>query len=882
MGTDAPRTTGQRWLRFVVWLLIAVLVLVAVATGLGWWTVQRSFPTTSGQLDVAGLQETVTVTRDDAGIPRIVAESDHDLFFAQGFVHAQDRFWEMDFRRHVTAGRLAELFGESQVPTDVFIRTLDWRGVAEAEYELLDESTRAYYDAYAEGVNAYLAERSGADLSLEYAVLALQNPGYSPEPWTAVDSIAWLKAMAWDLRSNLEDEVDRALLATALPPEEVARLHPEFAWGEMPTILDDAPGIAGVPSSPAASDATVTSDERSDAASSTVLAALRTSLDTVPELLGPAGNEIGSNSWVVAGSLTESGLPLLANDPHLGASMPSVWTQMGLACGELDEDCTFDVAGYTFSGLPGVIIGHNDRVAWGFTNLGPDVADLYLERVTGDTYELDGVQVPLTLREETIEVAGGEPRTVTVRSTRRGPIVTDAGGAYATVAAEYPPAAGIEAAGTDSTGTESTGTDSTGTDSTGTDSAGTEIALSLQWTALTPGTTPQAVFPMNRARTWDEFRRAASLFDVPAQNLVYADVDGNIGYQAPGDIPVRLSGDGTVPVPGWTSANGWAGSIPFEQLPNELNPSRGYIVTANNAVTAGGPLLTRDWDSGYRALAIKQRLQTLVASGAPITAADLADIQLDTADANAQALLPLIASLELDGDAARGQALLAEWDARADADSAEAAYFAVFWRTLLDCMFGDLPEGTRPSGGDRWISVVDRLVDEPNAAWWRDADTGAEGRDAVISAALAGAWQETSDRLGDDPSQWRWGRLHTLTLTNQSFGESGIAPIEWLFNRGPYEVGGGSAIANAMSWDAQEGYDVRWVPSMRMVIDLADYDRSRWINLTGASGHAFHPHYTDQTPKWQHGELMAWPYTRDAVADAARDTLTLRPVPPVE
>ncbi len=244
MGTDAPRTRRHRGLIFLTALLITVLVLGIAAAGFGWWTVQRSFPTTSGRIDVPGLTATVTVYRDDAGIPQLVAETDHDLFFAQGYVHAQDRFWEMDFRRHVTAGRVAELFGESQVATDAFIRTLDWRGIAEQEYALLDEVSRAYYDAYAEGVNAYLGQRDGADLSLEYAVLGLQNPGYTPEPWTPVDSIAWLKAMAWDLRSNLVDEIDRALLAAALPPEEVARLHPGFAFGSMPTIIEGAPAAA--------------------------------------------------------------------------------------------------------------------------------------------------------------------------------------------------------------------------------------------------------------------------------------------------------------------------------------------------------------------------------------------------------------------------------------------------------------------------------------------------------------------------------------------------------------------------------------------------------------------------------------------------------------
>lgn len=856
MGTDAPRTHRHRGLAFLTGVLIAVLVLAIVAAGLGWWTVQRSFPTTSGRLEVPGLTAPVTVYRDDAGIPQLVAETDHDLFLAQGYVHAQDRFWEMDFRRHVTAGRVAELFGESQVATDAFIRTLDWRGIAEQEYELLDPTARSYYEAYAEGVNAYLGQRSGADLSLEYAVLGLQNPGYTPEPWTPVDSIAWLKAMAWDLRSNLVEEIDRALLASELPPEEVARLHPGYAWDEMPTIMQGMPAAAA----PAGLDAEAVPAEASDPTRSASLdpalaadvaaplAALGSLIDGVPELLGPGVGELGSNSWVVSGAHTESGLPLLANDPHLGPAMPSIWTQMGLHCAEVTDACTFDVAGYTFSGLPGVIIGHNQRIAWGFTNLGPDVADLYLEKVTDDAYELDGQQIPLSMREETIQVAGGDPVTITVRSTARGPIVTDIGSDFAEVAAGYPAASGLPEG---------------------------EYEVSLQWTALTPGTTPAAIFAMNRAGDWAGFRAAAAAFAVPSQNLIYADVDGNIGYQAPGSIPVRLAGDGTVPLPGWTSANGWSGMVPFDQLPSMLNPVRGWIVTANNAVSTDGPMLTQDWDLGYRALTIERMLQERLADGATLTADDLAEMQLDTADLNADALLPVIAELSLDGDAARGAELLAGWNGHADVDSAEAAYFAVFWRTLLDDMFGDLPEQTRPVGGDRWYGVVGDLLDEPDARWWTNDE--ASGRDAMLGLALEQAWDEASDRMGTDPARWRWGRLHTLTLTNQSFGESGIAPIEWLFNRGPYELGGGTSVVNAIGWDATVGYGVDWVPSMRMIVDLDDFDASRWINLTGASGHAFHPHYADQAPLWQRGETRGWPFTLDAVQDAARETLQLRP-----
>ncbi|WP_353827251.1 penicillin acylase family protein [Agromyces sp. SYSU T0242] len=881
MGTDAPRTRRRGWTKLLVGALVTVLVLATVAAGVGWWSVQRAFPTTSGRIDVAGLQAPVTVYRDEAGIPQLVGETDLDLLFAQGYVHAQDRFWEMDFRRHVTAGRVAELFGESQVPTDTFIRTLDWRGVATREYEQMDEATRGLYEAYADGVNAYLAERSAPELSLEYSVLALQRPGYRPEPWTPVDSIAWLKAMAWDLRSNLGDEIDRAvLLGSGLEAEAVARLHPDFPWDAKPTIVGGPP-----PASPAglevhAVDAAATTaatnalpSEGIDAESAAALAGLAEAIDALPELLGPEDGDLGSNSWVVSGALTDTGMPLLANDPHLGPAMPSIWVQMGLHCTQLTTACTLDVGGFGFSGLPGIVIGHNDRIAWGFTNLAPDVADLYLERVTGDAYELDGELVPLDIREEVIEVAGGDPVTITVRSTGRGPIVTGVGSGFAAVAEQFgaPVAEGATAEGASSTEDEAT-------EESGDAAEEVDIEVSLQWTALEPGSTAEAIFALDRAQGWEQFRAAAELFDVPAQNLVYADVEGNIGYQAPGRIPVRASGDGTVPLPGWTSENGWTGWIPFADLPSVQNPDRGYLVTANNAVEEGGPLLTRDWDLGYRAEGIERRIGELIASGEPITAEDMSDIQFDTRDANAEAFLPVIAALELDGDAARGARLLADWDAASDADSAEAAYFAVFWRNLLDRMFGDLPESAQPVGGDRWFAVVGGVLGQPEDPLWVDTVGGGTGRDAVLAASLAAAWAEATESMGDDPAGWRWGELHTLTLTNQTFGRSGIGPIEWLFNRGPYETGGGSAIVNAIGWDAREGYEVHWVPSMRMVVDLADLDRSTWINLTGASGHAFHGHYDDQAPLWQRGETLEWPSTIAAVRSSARDALVLQPI----
>ena len=864
MGEDTPRLRRHhRVLRVVGGVLAVVLVLIVIAGGVGVWTITRSFPQTAGAVDVPGLTKPVTVYRDDAGVPQLEASTADDLFRAQGYVHAQDRFWEMDFRRHVTAGRLSEMFGASQVPTDTFIRTLGWRQVAEQEVKLLDPVSLRYYRDYADGVNAYLKKHSGAELSLEYAVLGLQNPSYRPEPWTPADSVAWLKAMAWDLRSNLEDEIDRALLATKLKPEQVAQLHPGYPYTGHPTITDLGGG------DPRA----VTPDARPGAAASSASAAstlsvdptvyasqleqIAANVDALPQLIGPAGDGIGSNSWVVGGAHTASGKPLLANDPHLGAALPSVWYQMGLHCTTVTPECPFDVAGFSFSGFPGIIIGHNDRISWGFTNLGPDVADLFVEKVTGDTYEYDGKQVPLQKRTERIRVAGGSDVTITVRSTLHGPIVTDIGDAYAVIAKDQAGKLKVPAQ---------------------------QFQLSLAWTALTPGTTANAIFAFDAARDWAAFRAAAQAFQVPSQNLVYADVDGNIGYQAPGIIPVRSAGDGTVPVPGWTSQFGWTGTIPFDQLPSVYDPPAGYIVTANNAAVGPGypALITADWDQGYRANQIEVRLSRLFSAGTKVTAADMSAIQSDTYDANAASLVPVLREVAAKPDATsdlqQAARLLDRWDYRDDADSAEAAYFAVFWRELLHDMFArKIPAATAPTGGDRWFRVVRSLLAAPDSAWWADSHLGTTDRDSMIAYAADRAWGETRQLLGGDPAAWRWDRLHTLTLENASLGESGVAPIEWLFNRGRWHVGGGSSVVDATGWDATVGYTVGRVPSMRMVVDLADFDKSTWINLTGASGHAFDRHYTDQTDLWATGKTRPWPFSAAAVKKAADQALTLRP-----
>jgi penicillin amidase len=837
----------RRLLRVIIVSGIVFVTLLLVVAGTGVFVVRHSFPGYDGTVELTGLDADVEVVRDGNGIPQIYADKPGDLFAAQGYVHAQDRFFEMDFRRHVTAGRLAELFGKDALETDKFVRTLGWRRVAEKELALLTPTTRQYLDDYARGVNAYLSTHEGSALSLEYAVLSLKGTDYHPEPWTAADSLSWLKAMAWDLGGNMDDEITRTRLAAKYPVANIASLYPDYPYDRNEPIIASAAVTKGgafttASTAPAPQRGMLTKD-------------LLKSLDTIdkvakglPDLIG-RGDGIGSNSWVVSGEHTTTGKPLLANDPHLGATMPGIWTQVGLHCNNLGTQCPYDVSGFSFSGLPGVVIGHNTSISWGFTNLDPDVTDLYLEKFAGPNAVMyDNKRTGLARRVEKFKVAGQDKEeTIVVRESRHGPIISDVGddqretGELAAKKLKSPAAFGV----------------------------------AIQWTALTPGRTADALFAINRAQNWTQFRAAASIFEVPSQNLVYADREGHIGYQAPGRVPIRNAGYGDWPVPGWDSRYHWKGYIPFDAMPTEADPDDGVIVTANQAVVPQTyPYhLTDDWDYGYRSQQILERVR----AAGKLDANSMASIQLDTKNRNAEQLMPYLLHVQINDEFDRqGQDTLRNWDFTQPADSAPAAYFNVVWRNLLQLTFHDqLPESAWPDGGSRWFEVMRNLVTQPNSTWWDNLDTTQrESRDDILREALVNARAEITTKMAREPSNWQWGRLHKLTLTNQTLGKSGIGVVDKLFNRGPYELGGGSSIVDATSWDAAVGYAVTSTPSMRMVVDLSDFDKSRWINLTGVSGHAYSSNYIDQTKLWVRGETLPWAFTRGAVEATRKHTLT--------
>jgi penicillin G amidase len=856
------------------------LVLTLVALGLTATVVaRRPLPQTSGTLDVPGLTGPVEVLRDTAGVAHLYADTTEDLMMAQGFVAAQERFFEMDVRRHASAGRLAELFGEEAVTSDVLVRTLGWRRVAEAELPLLAPETRTALDAYADGVNAYLADRSTAAISLEYVVLGAGGLDYSPEEWSAADSLAWLKALAWDLSGNLQDEVDRVLSLAAVGADRTAQLYPAFPFGRTDPVVTQGAVVDGVfeqdasepdtrnplraPTGPALDGPRDVPLDRPVRAAASALAGLGAGTDRVPAWLGAGGQDdpAGSNAWVVSGEHTDTGAPLLAADPHLAVSAPGPLLQVGLHCRTPGPACPYDASGYSFAGVPGVVVGQNADIAWSLSKLGADVTDLFVERITGDTWRRDGEQVPLRRRTETIEVEDGEDVTVTVRSTDHGPIVSDGDPALAEVArlAPVPRRAGTEE----------------------------EYALSLSWTGLTPTPTADAILGLNRADDWGSFRQALSSFAAPAENVVYADREGHIGYQAAGLVPIRKSGnDGRLPSAGWRTENDWTGEfVPYDGLPNVLDPESGVVVTANQAVA--GPdypyFLTDDWDHGFRAQRVTDLLDAALVPSADdtdstVSLGELATLQLDDRHPLGPVLTPYLLDVELPGGYySDGQDLLAGWNFEQPADSAAAAYFNVVWRTLLALTFHDeLPEPLWPDGGQRWVAVVTALLADPTDAYWDDVGTDeVETRDDVLVAALREARDELTRRQAVRADEWTWGALHQLELRSSTLGDHALG---WLFDGGGHDVGGGGTSLNATSWDAAEGYDVTLAPAMRMVVSLDDDpDGSRWVSLTGVSGHANDDHFTDQTGRWVDGRTLPWAFSEDAVRAAAEETLVLTP-----
>jgi len=799
----------RKLLKVLATVIIVLLVVLLLITSGGYVFVRRSFPKTDGTIQVAGLKSKVEVYRDQHGIPHLYADNLEDLFFAQGYVHAQDRLWQMEFNRRVGNGTLSEVLGETTLSTDRFLRTIGTRRAAEADWAVFDDKTRLILESYAAGVNAFIESHENR-LPLEFTIL-----GFKPAPWTPLDSLVWGKMMCWDLGGNWETELLRAELVDKLGEEKVQELLPPYP-DEGPFIIPpEVKSYAGLG------------------------AGILDEYARAEALLDWGGEGVGSNNWVVDGTRTTTGMPLLANDPHLGLSLPSIWYEMGLHGGG------FDVVGASFPGAPCIIIGHNQHIAWGVTNVEPDVQDLYIEKINPANphqYEYQGQWEDMDVVQEEIEVKGrDEPLLLKVRLTHHGPIINDVVGSL----------------------------------------KDSPDVLAFRWTALEGERLFQSVYMLNQARNWEEFRAALRHWGVPAQNFVYADVEGNIGYQTPGNIPIRANGQGLVPVPGWTGEYEWTGYIPFNELPSAYNPPTHFIVTANNKVVPDDYpyFISHEWSAPYRA----QRIVHLLTAKDKLSVQDLSQIQADTYSIPGKQLVPYLLALEPQGTLEE-QAMeqLRTWDFRNEVDSPGAAIFQVFYLQLVENTFADeLGEELFEDYLDRdefHHIALERLMEQLDSPWFDDVSTSeVEGRDEIVRRSFKGAIAYLGNRFGDTPSRWAWGQLHTMTFVHDPLGQSGIGPLEMLFNRGPIPAQGSGYTVDAASFDYTEPFAMNFGVSYRQIIDLGDWGNSLFIHTTGQSGHPLHRHYADMMAPWQAVEYHPMHFDKTSIEADKEGVLILTP-----
>jgi penicillin G amidase len=818
--------------RVIVKAATVVLLLAALLAAGGLHYVRRSLPQIDGTAAAAGLTAPIDIIRDADAIPHVFAATKADALFGLGYVHAQDRLWQMELQRRIGHGRLSEVLGSATIPQDRFLRTVGFGRAAKSAWASTPGWAKQQINAYVAGVNAFISTHHGAKLPPEFSLLR-----FEPEPWSGVDVVVWVKMMAWDLSANYAFELLRHDMAQAVGVERMTQLMPAYPLAGL-SILPDRPGEpvetaarTRKPENPTQpTHPTHATHSTADSSWSPAFAAGLSSGDaTVREFLrgGARSEGLGSNNWVVDGTLSASGKPLLANDPHLSARLPSTWYLAHVVAGD------FEMIGATLPGAPAVALGRNRYIGWGATNVGADVEDLYVEKLNaaGTHAEFRGAQEPLTIIPETIVVKGADPVRIDVRVTRHGPIVSDALNANSAALKTEPKPPPLE-------------------------------PLAFRWTALdADDSTVPSFLKMNEARDWKEFTEALRDFVSPAQNFVYGDVNGHIGYYAPGRIPVRTSGDGSLPAEGWSGNAEWTGWVPFDELPHLYDPPEHFIITANHrpAPPSYPHLLGLEWPEPYRAQRIHDLLQDARDEahrrGSGLTADDFARMQADTLSLHAKALLPLLLShARPDGGAPQqAVALLQQWDGNAGAESAAAAIFGAWFHHLAPALAGDdLGKLLVDRYSERFTFVtrfVARTLTANDAGWCDDQTTAAhESCDDTVTAALRNAVADLIGRLGTDLSRWRWDGVHRAVFPHQ--GLDGVKALRPILSRS-VPNGGDWSTVNVAPAAAEAPYDQKQVPGYREIIDLSPANDSRFVDAVGQSGHFLSPHYDDFLADWR-------------------------------
>ena len=845
MGKGATRQRKKPLRRTVKRLPIAVVLLVAAGAGAGWWWARGSVPSLDGEWPLPGLRGPVEVVSDVHGVPHVYARDTDDAWFAAGALHARDRLWQMELYRRAASGRLAEVLGEGALAIDRRMLTLRIRAAADAEFTRLGGPARTALTRYAEGVNAAVATMHGRRRPLE-----LQLLGVTPAAWTPQDSLAVGRLLAFRLAENVSAELVRHALTRTVGLVEADRLTGRYprsgptAIGELSEQPGQAPTpdpVAPAPAAPVASAAPIPP----------LASAERLRYPAGLAWLDPSAPRANSNAWVVSGTRTATGRPILANDPHLLIEMPSVWYEMHLVAAGLD------VQGVGLPGTPFVAIGHNARIAWGFTNSGADVQDLVLERFDLAGKRVQGAQGwdPVQVEATSIPVKGRTtPSPFEVWRTSHGIVYADESMDWQAPPSWLTPDVPRQ---------------------------GEQRALVLGWSGFDTGNYADAIEALNRAGNWADFQAALDRMSALSQNALYADVDGNIGYLMTGQVPMRASGDGARPTEG--AAPVWSGVIGGPgALPRAFNPARGFLATSNNPVTRGDvPFITRDWAAPFRAA----RITDTLTSDQALDVAAATSMQLDLQSAAVGEVLQ-----GLDGALARAKsgivnapaaALLEQlkgWNRVVDASEAAAAFEAFEDRLWRRAFSDELPADVftpfyQWAGAER-VAGLYTITSEPDARWWDDIGTveKRETRDDIFLLAAVDAAADIAQRADGKRG---WDQVHAATFAHP-LGEGGLL-LARLFNRGPVPVVGDGTTVMRISHRRMDGFRAWEHPSWRQVFDVGGWDNSKVVLPTGQSGHPLSPNYFDQNELWRAGQFRSLAYSRAAVDGAAAHRQLLTP-----
>lgn len=822
--------------------ILGILLILAVAIAgsffvfVYWRFIQRPLPTHDGEFEISCLDGTVEILRDKHGVPHIYAENRADLFRAQGYVHAQDRLWQMEQNRRIARGTLAEVFGEAALDADRFSRIIGFWRAAELELKSLDPEARLALDHYAEGVNAYIESRP-KNLTAEFNLLRIV-----PEPWRAIDSLGYGKIMAWTLSANWDSELSRLRLAGELGPQTAAELEANYP-SQNPAILE------------------AMGDQFERLLSTAGL--LQNQYEDMQTWLGEQGTQIsgmgqGSNSWVLGPTQTDNARPLLANDPHLSVTMPGAWYEIHLDCPD------YKVSGASLTGVPAVVIGHNEEIAWGITNSFADVQDLYVERAHEEDetlFEFEGEWEQAEIFEEAIYVRRQEqPHIERVVVTRHGPLISNWLNNYSPAGSDADPSVAVP--------------------------------IALRWAGHECGANVLAGLRFNTATDWDSFNDALSHWACPPQNFIYADKSGYIGYVMAGAVPKREHNPGTIPAPGWTGKHEWDGMIPFDELPRIYNPESGKIVTANNKMVGDDfpHFLGMDFYPGWRAARIEEMLSTKIR----YNARDMVEIQMDTGSKLAEDLKPWFVqarSRDLYEETALVE--LRNWNHRMDSDSVGALVYHNMLLHAIEMAFGSKIgksklgfTGTMPyepifgnTGflGKAETKLCELLNNHPESRWYTDPESGKERtREEFLQDLFEKTVTQMRNELGESLRLWQWGRHHQVQFVHPM---GSVRLLRSFFNYGPYPIGGDftTPLQTRHATELPLGL-VKVIPSYRQVYEVGNWDKAQTITSTGQSGHPLSDQYRDQIEMWREGEFHTMPWSRAAVEEEAVHRMMLKKV----